>query len=528
MSAGSLVLGPIVGHTDHESTRIWIQVRDDPSRYTLRVKGVGVFPFESTEGLDVELGTSIAACKRLRPEWKYRYQVFRDRRAVNNADGSFRTMPSPGSFADALFVSVSCSHATELGIWPRVAEYVKRAQPRFLIMMGDQVYLDHGNGDDVWAHHLTSNPATRRRAMASKYQKHWGREPIRTILANIPTYMMWDDHDIRNGWGSYAPDSPTLAAAFPKGAPIADRYDAYFEDARDTYWRFQMCVNPPPPAAPDFPSPGIRKGVPFTFRCGRLCVLVVDDRGARDIWRASSPILGDEQWKFIDDTLANLPSDVDAVAVVVPLPVASMSPDGLAMFLLGSRTDDVELFKRGDAKGLLDMLNQESNLLDAPISMAGAAAGKNWGVYKLDSLSDIRDNWAHSLSRPEQARLIRAANEARYVNRLASQPRALVFIGGDLHAGGKFSISVTNPDGTVPSLIASGVARQAGKGEGIVGILMDRDFEIADGITAKLEEFVRVYNFGVTHVAFTGGGTPVVTNAVANVDDNDYLSLKIG
>ena len=44
-----LQLGPVVGHTDDTSTRIWIQVSDALARYRLRVEGVGLFEFESTE-----------------------------------------------------------------------------------------------------------------------------------------------------------------------------------------------------------------------------------------------------------------------------------------------------------------------------------------------------------------------------------------------------------------------------------------------------------------------------------------------
>jgi hypothetical protein len=46
-----LKLGPIVGHTDDSSSRVWIQVGDDLSHYALRVRDVGLFPFESTEGV---------------------------------------------------------------------------------------------------------------------------------------------------------------------------------------------------------------------------------------------------------------------------------------------------------------------------------------------------------------------------------------------------------------------------------------------------------------------------------------------
>ncbi len=63
-----LQLGPVVGHTDDRSTRIWIQVSDDPSRYGLRVEDVGLFPFVSTEFGSVEFGTAIANVTGLQPD----------------------------------------------------------------------------------------------------------------------------------------------------------------------------------------------------------------------------------------------------------------------------------------------------------------------------------------------------------------------------------------------------------------------------------------------------------------------------
>ena len=67
---------------------------------------------------------------------------------------------------------------------------------------------------------------------------------IQQVFANIPTYMVWDDHEIRDGFGSLACDSPTLALRFPRGQKMFARSDAYFQDCRDVYWHFQGCHNP--------------------------------------------------------------------------------------------------------------------------------------------------------------------------------------------------------------------------------------------------------------------------------------------
>ena len=130
-------------------------------------------------------------------------------------------------------------------------------------MMGDQIYMDEDK-PDIFEDHFDSDSSARRKAMAEKYRLNWSRDVVRRILANVPTYMVWDDHDIRDGWGSLASDSPTMAALHARGAEIFRKSTAFFEDARDVYWHFQGCRNPLPgdyrdrtfPAQPDpsFPN----------------------------------------------------------------------------------------------------------------------------------------------------------------------------------------------------------------------------------------------------------------------------------
>ena len=72
-----LALGPVVGHTDETTTRIWIQVFDEPENYQLRVYDVGLFDFLSTEGNDREFLTAIATATGLLPDVRYRYSIVR-------------------------------------------------------------------------------------------------------------------------------------------------------------------------------------------------------------------------------------------------------------------------------------------------------------------------------------------------------------------------------------------------------------------------------------------------------------------
>jgi hypothetical protein len=485
-----------------------------------------VFPFVSTEESTLEFGTAIAVADGLRPEHRYHYSVLSRGHVVPHGHGSFRTMPRPGSMADALFVSVSCSDWKRDGAWFELEQFVEDQQPRFIVMLGDQVYLDFGTDTEkIWPTHLKTSPERRRQIMADRYREHWQRAPIRRVMANTPTYMLWSDHEIRDGWGSWASDSPTLQALYPKGAAIAAQYNAYFEDARKVYWHFQMCHNFAAPIAEPY-VPGARTAIPVQFQCGRLVVLMLDDRGDRDLWREADRALGEQQWNFIENEfLPNLAPDIDAVAIVTQGPIVGMSPTGEIMRRLGRREDDVELFKRGDARGLLALQAHS----DSNADYANAAVDRlvfhdllpNNDV-RISDFDDVRDQWSHPRCRPEQERLIRRAGDMRMANRETGQPRAVMFIGGDIHSGALYDISVTSPGFTAPCLISSGIAQERFH---VVGLKLDDDHAVAEGIRAQLKHVVGDFNYGVTHILFTGE-TPVITNTIGHPNTSEVYAVK--
>jgi hypothetical protein len=515
-----LRLGPVVGHTDETSTRIWIQAFDHPGEYSLRVQGAGLFNFVSTEG-QLEFGTGIAIAEGLRPDRVYRYSVLRRGRVVSRARGTFRTMPEPRSGAPILFCAVSCSQTQHEGVWTQFAAFVEKAKPAFVLMMGDQVYMDE-DPPDVFEDHFQSKRAVRRRALAEKYALNWSREPVRKVLANVPTYMMWDDHDIRDGWGSVAADSLTLAQTHPRGRPIFLKSNAYFEDARDVYWHFQGCHNPlriPGQSLPNYvegpPGPGTRAAMPFAFRCGRLVVLVLDQRGDRDVFRSSFPILGAKQWSFVDQVFAGLDADVEALAVMTPTPIASMDPNGQVQNLLGDRTDDIVAFRRGDEEGTLHPATSDakSDVLPAIANVhVSRLLGRqlNLGSYMVSKVDEARDQWSHKFARPEQAALLRKAGAARLTNVIPGAARGLIFLSGDIHVGAIFDITCSKPKFEAVSLTSSGISASEGESV-IVGTYLDESFSVAPGISSKLRELVNDFNFGVVQVIPTGTGAEIVT-----------------
>ena len=404
--------------------------------HRLELEGGPTVPFRPTEDGVPEFGTAIADATGLVPDTLYRYAIRGPDGAVA-AQGSMRTFPPPGDRTELLFASASCDSLhvaggrSNPGAWNLLAQRVHRGDLRFLVLLGDQVYMDEV--EDLWHLPLDLDRHERRRRMADVYHRFWSRTPVAEILANVPTYMMWDDHEIRNGWGSDPGDSPTLARRYRHGRPISARYEAFFEDARQVYWHFQHIRNPVTPGIDGaaFLKPGTRRAVPFAFMCGAATLLVLDNRGARDVWSRRLPVLGAEQWTVLRDLLKGLDSRTDSLVVVVPLPVVSMPNRGIVQVMFGRRRDDVRLFRKGRAARLKvfpergEPTSGASKLLvylRALVDLGGAVLFGlgSTGAFHLKDLTDVRDNWANHLVRRERNALLRAVLRVRRGGRVRS------------------------------------------------------------------------------------------------------------
>lgn len=260
--------------------------------------------------------------------------------------------------------------------------------------------------------------------------------------------------------------------------------------------------------------------MPFAFRCGRLVVLVLDSRGARDVFRPAPemPILGADQWTFIADVVASLDPDVEALAIVTPTPIASMDPDGQAQRVFGDRTDDVVKFRQGNAEGVLELKSGGKG--EIPLMIANVHLSRltgmplNLGKYRLASIDEVRDQWSHKFSRGEQMALLRQASTARLANAPPGPGRTLIFLSGDIHVGCIFDITSLKPPFKAVSLTSSGIGALEDT-VAVVGVFLDEQVPLGGGFTSTLRDVVRDFNFGVVQVVPTGTGAEI-TPALAH------------
>jgi PhoD related phosphatase len=132
------------------------------------------------------------------------------------------------------------------GLWTRMVEDHFREPFALLIMGGDQLYAD-----EIWHSRRrvpsvvawsqlsraqrTKQPVNARlqgelnRFYEDIYIRHWNQADMALMMASVPSLMMWDDHDIFDGWGSYPDDL--------QNCPV---YQAIFAAARRYFELFQL------------------------------------------------------------------------------------------------------------------------------------------------------------------------------------------------------------------------------------------------------------------------------------------------
>jgi hypothetical protein len=150
----------------------------------------------------------------------------------------------------------------------------------------------------------------------------------------------------------------------------------------------------------------------------------------------------------------------------------------------------------------------------------------NLGNFKISNIDEVRDQWSHKYSRPEQHALLRGAGKARLSNRAAGSPRGLIFISGDIHVGARFTVTCSDPSYEALSLTSSGISVVYGD-QPVVHALLSEDFDIARGIHSSLQEVVTEFNFGIVQVIPTGRGAEI-QGVVAHEGNSFALGVDFG
>lgn len=349
--------------------------------------------------------------KNLRPGTSYNVDV---KGCTVFTTSSFKTFPEIP--ADNLtFGVISCNKifitdmliAPAFDLWAHLAKNIEAGKVDFLLHLGDQIY---GDGDkredadvseevsgkkDAWSdrfelgmkHLQEFRPEEWGMAQQEKiceyyrevYRDTWRHLPTAQCLANCPSLMIYDDHEVRDNWGDNTDDWNKSSAEFfvARCAWIAS-----LEYQRQLYEDVDFAkIN------------DINQDFHFHV-VGGVGLIFLDIRGSRTFHRVdadSKKYLGSLQWNAITKAL---------------------SPDGIF----------------GKVRALLVCSPAPLVFLEPQITQSLAVAVKR--------LEDFKGHWSFGEHIKEQIMMIEALNEWK----LRRPGREVLVLGGDVHCGGHSNV----------------------------------------------------------------------------------------
>ncbi len=166
------------------------------------------------------------------------------------------------------------------GLWKDLAAKHGSHHYHLMLLGGDQVYSDSiwvevprlkAWCELDWSQRVKAKFAPMETAVEQfyfrTYTERWSHPEPAKMLASVPSMMMWDDHDIFDGWGSY-----------PQAQLESDVYQGIFRIAREYFRVFQLAIGP------NETRPGTLNGqqqFSFAHQVGGIGILALDMRSER-------------------------------------------------------------------------------------------------------------------------------------------------------------------------------------------------------------------------------------------------------
>lgn len=198
----TVMLGPILGHSDETSTMVWMRAAA-AGEFTLEVTPeAGGKPIllkqAASEKHDLCIHWQVTG---LQPATKYRYRVLEGQKELA-ADASqiLMTAPKPEAPAKVRFAISSCAKedAGSRAVWNRMASEEVDA----VVLIGDTPYID----------------STELEKQTQRHREFAAVEEYQALLKSRPCWWTWDDHDFAGN------DSSGVAAGKENSRLVFTRY----------------------------------------------------------------------------------------------------------------------------------------------------------------------------------------------------------------------------------------------------------------------------------------------------------------
>lgn len=385
----------IIGHTTRTDTRIWIRGEKEgaywlvlapatkgplptgePPRIragangddTVIVNGANIQTTHTARIIGIEVAnatdrTGVFDIDKLTAGSKYNYAVVaRDPNSADPAayawvigkDDALSVRTQAANPDRVTFGLYSChmpydgANLVNMDMWTLFKDALNETDADFVMCGGDQVYTDGNAKVSIWnwlnkvKTDIQKLPKKDRHAVMLSwyrdiYRGYWGPLDLRKVFRSRPCYMIWDDHEIMDGWGSYT--DPELSNHLDtiwewenvgKNVALAK---GMFEAAKQVYGEYQHSHNPPTK----------KDQYDYGFDWGPAAVYVLDMRGHRKYGAATNAILGKDQFERFNTWMdSQRTSASKAIFIVSPVPVihaAEFVVNHLDLTILGLADD---------------------------------------------------------------------------------------------------------------------------------------------------------------------------------------------
>ena len=178
------IAGPLIGTVQPDRVTLWMFApAESACKYTYHSGGPGspksgkgqmsAVPNPAGEGPGRPFKSVV---KGLSPNTRYHFTITVNGKSDPAWVGSFKTAPAKGKPAAFRLALTSCMKIGQ----PQASWYLLLAQqPDIHLTVGDTHYADTTDPTVQWKHHVT-------------YRR---QKEFATVLRNVPTYAIWDDHD---------------------------------------------------------------------------------------------------------------------------------------------------------------------------------------------------------------------------------------------------------------------------------------------------------------------------------------------
>lgn len=302
-------IGPIVGKITDSSARVVVQP-DRAGLVTVSLKSAGFETTERTARATLEDPVVGVSFDNLTPQTAYDLSIMVDGEVIAGRVGRVTTLAKNSERFRA--AAVSCNFTVREGnsrLWQDLLEnQIRTGNVSTVLHIGDQVYMDNAFGQsiqDVRDHGRTDKVRKDITARFRRvYEYAWNYAPTREVLATASNLMIWDDHEVRNGWGSHKRDRDPKSNRYWVGS-IARRL---FQDFQRRLW--------------SDPDPSVKHEA-HAHVFGKVALVFLDQRGARSFaYDSERPYLGRAQWDWLRANLqAPAFAEVTALVIITSVPL---------------------------------------------------------------------------------------------------------------------------------------------------------------------------------------------------------------